>query len=149
MHTFRKEAKWKQSKNGRPTPGITDWPADGILYLVLWAFWSILFQQKCAYLDTSGFQEVLPWESFSTINIDSLNIDYRRNNETFANRFFSEERYLDVSLGPYWETSVSKITPPPPLKNRFLFGLGTPIWDMLLSFQDDWSTTLSIRMDLL
>ena len=66
---FLKEAK--QNKNGRPSPGFTgtDWPANGILYLLLRVFWIIVFQQKCAYWDTSGFQEVLPWEMFSTISI--------------------------------------------------------------------------------
>ena len=68
MHTFLRQ---NDKKNGRPSasPGFTDWPANGILCLVLRAFWSIVFQQKCAYWDTSGFQEVLPWKRFSTINI--------------------------------------------------------------------------------
>ena len=44
---------------------------------------------------------------------DSLDIDYSRNEGRLANRFFPEKRSLDVSLGPYLETSVSKIPPPP------------------------------------
>ena len=32
-----------------------------MIFLVLRVFWSIMFQQKCAYWDPSGFQEVLPW----------------------------------------------------------------------------------------
>ena len=35
--------------------------------------------------------------------------------------FFPEKRSLDVSLGPYRETSVSKIPIPPPKKNLISF----------------------------
>ena len=79
------------------------------------------FQKKFAYWDTSRFQEV--WETFSTNN--------RRAGERFVGHWlpkkwektcksiFPEKRSLDVSfLGPYRETSVSKI-PPPPLKKDF------------------------------
>ena len=59
---------------------------------------------------------------------DSLDTDYPRNEGRLANRFFPEKRSLDISLGPYQETSVSKIPlPPPPKKKIFLFGLGRPI----------------------
>ena len=44
---------------------------------------------------------------------DSLDIDYSRNEGRLANRFFLEKRSLDISLGPYRETSVSKISSPP------------------------------------
>ena len=47
----------------------------------------------------------------------SLDIDYLRNEGRLANRFFPDECSLDVSLGPYRETSVSKIAPPPQKKN--------------------------------
>ena len=47
---------------------------------------------------------------------DSLGIDYLINEGRLANRFFPKKRSLDVSLGPYRETSVSK-PPPPPKKN--------------------------------
>ena len=40
---------------------------------------------------------------------DSLDTDYPRNEGRLANKFFPEKRSLDVSLGPYRETSVSKI----------------------------------------
>ena len=40
---------------------------------------------------------------------DSLDTDYPRNEGRLANRFFPEKRSLDVSLGPYRETSVSRI----------------------------------------
>ena len=50
---------------------------------------------------------------------DSLDIDYSRNEGRLANRFFPEKRYLDVSLGPYRETSVSKIPTPPKKKIDF------------------------------
>ena len=49
---------------------------------------------------------------------DSLDIEGR-----LANRFFPEKRSLDVSLGPYRETSVSKI-PPPPEKRLISFRTG-------------------------
>ena len=62
---------------------------------------------------------------------DSLDIDYKS--------IFPEKRSLDVSLGPYRETSVSK-SPPPKKKNWFLFGLRRPIGDMLSIFRDDRST---------
>ena len=75
---------------------------------------------------------------------DSLDTDYPRNEGRLTNRFFPEKRSLDVSLGPYQETSVSKSPP----KNRFLFGLGRPISNMLSIFQDDRSATLSNRMGL-
>ena len=57
---------------------------------------------------------------------DSLDIDYSRNEGRLGNRFFPEKRSLDVSLGPYRETSVSKIpTPPPPSqKNLISFRTG-------------------------
>ena len=55
---------------------------------------------------------------------DSLDIDYPRNEGRLANRFFPEERSLDVSLGPYRETSVSKIHPPPPQKKTISFRTG-------------------------
>ena len=45
---------------------------------------------------------------------DSLDIDYSRNEGRLASRFFPEKRPLGVSLGPYLETSVSKIPLPPP-----------------------------------
>ena len=54
---------------------------------------------------------------------DSLDIDYSRNEERLANRFFPEKRSSDVSLGPYRETSVSKI-PPTPQKNLISFRTG-------------------------
>ena len=54
---------------------------------------------------------------------DSLDIDYSRNEGRLANRFFPEKRSLDVSLGPYRETSVSKI-PPPQKKKRISFRTG-------------------------
>ena len=44
---------------------------------------------------------------------DSLDIDYSRNEGRLANRFFPKKRFLDVSFGPYRETSVSKIPTPP------------------------------------
>ena len=48
---------------------------------------------------------------------DSLDIDCSRNEGRLANRFFPEKRSLDVSLdvslGPYRETSVSNIPLPP------------------------------------
>ena len=75
---------------------------------------------------------------------DSCDIDYPRNEERLANRFFHDQRSLEVSLGPYRETSVSKIN----WKNRFLLGLGSPIRDILLIFWDDRFTTLSSRMGL-
>ena len=43
---------------------------------------------------------------------DSLGIDYSINEGRLANRFFPKKRSLDVSLGPYRETSVSKSPPP-------------------------------------
>ena len=54
---------------------------------------------------------------------DSLDIDYSRNEERLGNRFFPEKRSLDVSLGPYRETSVSKI-PTPPQKKLISFRTG-------------------------
>ena len=48
---------------------------------------------------------------------DSLDTDYPRNEGRPANRFFPEKRSLDVSLGPYRETSVSKISLPPRKKS--------------------------------
>ena len=50
---------------------------------------------------------------------DSLDIDYSRNEGRLANRFFPEKLSLDVSLGPYRETSVSKIPTPPKKKIDF------------------------------
>ena len=47
---------------------------------------------------------------------DSLDTDYPRNEGRLANRFFPEKRSLDVSLGPYQETSVSKI----PLQKKLI-----------------------------
>ena len=40
---------------------------------------------------------------------DSLDTDYPRNEGRLANQFFPKKRSLDVSLGPYRQTSVSKI----------------------------------------
>ena len=40
---------------------------------------------------------------------DSFDTDYPRNEGRLANRFFPKKRSLEVSLGPYQETSVSKI----------------------------------------
>ena len=52
---------------------------------------------------------------------DSLDTDYPRNEGRLANRF-PKKRSLDVSLGPYRETSVSKIPlPPPPSPNEIDF----------------------------
>ena len=51
---------------------------------------------------------------------DSLDIDYSRNEGRLANRFFPEKRSLDVALGPYRETSVSKIPTPPPRKKKLI-----------------------------
>ena len=44
---------------------------------------------------------------------DSLDTDYPRNKRRLANRFFLKKCFLDVSLGPYRETSVTKIPLPP------------------------------------
>ena len=54
---------------------------------------------------------------------DSLDVDYPRNEGRLANRFFPEKRSLDVSLGPYRETSVSKS--PSPRKKRNLISFRT------------------------
>ena len=78
--------------------------------------------------------------------IDSLDTNYPRYEGRLANRFFLKKCSLDVSLGPYRETSVSKI--PLSKKSRFLFGLGRPIRNMLSIFQDNRFTTLSNGMDL-
>ena len=51
---------------------------------------------------------------------DPLDTDYPRNEGRLANRFFPKKCSLDVSLGPYRETSVSKIPFPPPKKIDFL-----------------------------
>ena len=51
---------------------------------------------------------------------DSLDIDYSRNEKKLANQFFPEKRSLDVSLGPYRETSVFKI----PTQNLISFRTG-------------------------
>ena len=51
---------------------------------------------------------------------DSLDIDCPRNEGRLENRFFPEKRSLDVSLGPYRETSVTKIPPPQTKENRIL-----------------------------
>ena len=61
-----------------------------------------------------------------------------------ANLIFPEKRSLDVSLGPYRETSVSKIPTPPPKKNLISFRTG----QAYSIFRDDRSTTLSTRMGL-
>ena len=74
---------------------------------------------------------------------DSLDTDYPRNEGRPAKRFFAKKRSLDVSLGPYHETSVSKI-PSPPKKNRFLFGFGRPIQNMLSILQDDRSNRMGL-----
>ena len=50
---------------------------------------------------------------------DSLDIDYSRNEGRLASRFFPEKRPLGVSLGPYRETSVSKIPLPPKKKTGY------------------------------
>ena len=54
----------------------------------------------------------------------SLDIDYSRNEGRLANRFFPKKRSLDVSLGPYQETSVFKIPIPSPQKNLTSFQTG-------------------------
>ena len=46
---------------------------------------------------------------------------------------FLKKSSLDVSLGPYRETSVFKV-PLLPKKNRFLFRLGRPVRNMLSIF---------------
>ena len=61
---------------------------------------------------------------------DSLDIDYSRNEGRLANRFFPEKRSLDVSLGPYRETSVAKIPSPPPKKK--------------IDFFSDWASLFNI-----
>ena len=98
---------------------------------------------KRFYLDSVPWKGSVP--SIYEKPKDSLDTDYPRNEGSI----FPKKRSLDVSLGPYRETSVSKIPlHPPPKKNRFFFGLGRPIRNMLSIFQDDRSTTLSNRMGL-
>ena len=65
---------------------------------------------------------------------DSLDIDYSRNEGKLANLFFPEKRSLDGSLGPYRETSVSKIptSPPPPKKKK------------KIDFFSDWASLFEI-----
>ena len=65
---------------------------------------------------------------------DSLDIDYSRNEGRLANQFFPERCSLDVSLGPYQETSVSKIPTPPQKKSDFFLDWGKPFRDMLSIF---------------
>ena len=108
-----------------------------------------MFHQKCACWDTSGFQEVLIWDRFSTINVreaerfigcdrKDLQIDFSR--ETFFGRFLGTPPSLPRNV------SIQNPPPPPPKKKkRFLFGLGRPILDMLPRwqiddlFQEGWS----------
>ena len=49
---------------------------------------------------------------------DSLDTDYPRNEGRLAKSIFPKKRSLDVSLGRYRETSVSKIPPPQKKKKR-------------------------------
>ena len=49
---------------------------------------------------------------------DSLDIDYSKNEERLANRFFPQKPPLDASLRLCRETSVSKMPPPPPKKKK-------------------------------
>ena len=119
MHTFLKEAKRK--KNGGPSPGFTNWPANGIFCLVLRAFWSIVFQQRRAYWDTSRFQVV--WETFSTIN--------RGEKERFIGHWlpkkwgktcksiFSLETFFGRFSGTLPRNVSIQNPPPPPKKNDF------------------------------
>ena len=78
---------------------------------------------------------------------DSLDTDYPRNEGRLANRFFPR----NVLWMFLWDPTVKRQYPkssPPQKKNRFLFGLGRPIRNMLSIFQDDRSTTLCNRMGL-
>ena len=108
MHTFLKEAKWKQndlrqdSQTGLPTE-----------YFALCSeHFEASFQQKFAYWDTSRFQKV--WETFSTNNRregeDSLDTDYPRNEGRPANRFFPR----NVLWTFLWDPTEKRQYPTPP-----------------------------------
>ena len=103
-----------------------DWPANRILCLVLRAFWSIMFQQKCAFWDTSGFQEVLPWPS--TLR----KVQYRQCTRSQKIHWtlmtqemredlqidFSQETFFGFFFGTLtWNVSIQ--SPPPPKKIDF------------------------------
>ena len=154
MKTFLKKAKRK--KIGWPPPGFTDWPANGIICLVLWVFWSIMFQQKCAYWDPSGFQEVLPWlgtlakvqyhQYTRSQKIHWTLITQKRREDLQID--FSQETFFGCFFGTLpWNVSVQNPLPPPK-EIRFLFGLDRPVRHLLLISQDDRTTTLSNRMGL-
>ena len=152
MQTFLKEAKRKQKwmtfarihrlacqRNNLPcAPSI------------------IMFRQKCAYWDPSGFQEVLPW--FGTLAKVQYH-QYTRSQKihwTLITQEMREDLQIDFSQETFfgcffgtlpWNVSIQNPLPPPK-KNRFLFGLGRPIRHMLSIFQDNRTRTLSNRMGL-
>ena len=87
-----------------------------------------MFQQKCAYWDTSGFHEVLPWTRYlgkgSIPSIyakpkDSLDTDYPRSQGRLANRFFPR----NVLWMILWDPTVKRQYPksPPPKKQTIDF----------------------------
>ena len=74
----------------------------------------------------------------------------RKIHSTFITQEMREDLQVDFSPETFFGRFFG-ILPQPPLpspQNRFLFGLGRPIPDMLSIFRDDRSTTLSTRMDL-
>ena len=154
MHTFLKEAKRKQkrvtfARIHRLTCQRNTLPcAPSILKHHVSAEVCLLGQQWIL----SGFtlRKVQHHQSICAKPKDSLDIDYPRNEGRLANRFFPR----NVCWMFLWDPTVkrqypkSPPAPLPPQKNRFLFGLGRPIRNMLSIFQYDRSTTLSNRIGL-
>ena len=95
---------------------------------------SILKHHVSAKVCLLGHQKCVYWERFSTINI--------REAERFIGHWlpkkwgktcksiFPKKRSLDVSLGPYSETSVSKIPLPPPKKWNDFFSDWVGLFDV-------------------
>ena len=104
---------------------------------------SILKQQKCAYWDTSGFQEVTLRKSIRKAERFIGHWLPKKWGKT-CKSIFSRETFFGRVFGTL-PRNVS-IQNPPLQKNRFLFGLGRPIRNMLSIFQDDRYTILSNRM---
>ena len=78
---------------------------------------------------------------------DSLDTDYPRNEGRLATRFFPRNVLWMFLWDPTVKRQYPKSSPPSP-QNRFLFGLGRPIRNMLSIFQDDRYTTLCNSMGL-
>ena len=145
MHTFLKEAKRKQK-----------WTTFARIHRLACQRNTLLKHRVSAEVCLLGHQWISRGFTLRKVQYHQYTLS-RKIHWTLITQGMREDLQIDffsrnVFWTFLWDPTEKRQYPkypslPPKKKNRFLFGLGRPIRNMLLIFQDDRSTTLSNQKD--